>query len=118
MNPQPLAVLDTNVIVSAQLSPFGAPGRIWDLALARLLRVAYDDRLLLEYETVLRRPKFAFPPALVEALMAVFVFQEAVQPLPWPYQPLPDPKVSESRPCSQLSACYRQCAPLPGIRPR
>jgi putative PIN family toxin of toxin-antitoxin system len=54
----PLLVLDTNVLVSALLSPFGAPGRIWDLVLAREVRLVYDDRILVEYRRVLSREKF------------------------------------------------------------
>ena len=39
--------LDTNVVVSAQLNPFGAPGRVWDLVTARQIQLAYDDRITL-----------------------------------------------------------------------
>lgn len=91
MSSAPLLVLDTNVLVSALLSPFGAPGRIWDLVLAREIRLAYDDRILVEYERVLNRAKFGFDKGRVEAVLAVFLFQESVNPKPWPLQPLPDP---------------------------
>lgn len=87
----PVLVLDTNVLVSALLSPFGAPGRICDLVLARDFRLAYDDRILLEYERVLLRAKFGFDQRRVEAMLAVFVFQENVSSKPWPLGPLPDP---------------------------
>jgi uncharacterized protein len=67
--------LDTNVVVPAQLNPFGTPGQIWDLVTARQIKLAYDDCILLEYETVLRRPKFKFHGAHVEALLAMLEFQ-------------------------------------------
>lgn len=62
-------VLDTNVLVSALLSPFHAPGRILDLLLAGKISLAYDDRILAEYRAVLLRPKFAFDPRSVEELI-------------------------------------------------
>ena len=54
-----LIVLDTNVLVSGLLNPFGAPGRLLDLALAGKVRLACDDRVLAEYSEVLARPKLA-----------------------------------------------------------
>lgn len=83
--------LDTNVVVSAQLNPFGAPGRIWDLVTARQIQLAHDDRILLEYETVLRRSKFKFHPTNVDSLLAMLQFQQSVITKPWQFQPLPDP---------------------------
>jgi len=91
MSPTPLLVLDTNVLVSALLSPLGSPGRIWDMILARDIRLAYDDRILVEYERVLKRAKFGFEKGRVEAMLAVFLLQESVSSKPWPFQPLPDP---------------------------
>lgn len=88
--PAPL-VLDTNVLVSAMLNPSGAPGRIWDLVLIRDIRLAYDDRILIEYERVLKRAKFAFEKSRVETILGIFHFQESVNAKPRPHQPLPDP---------------------------
>lgn len=62
-------VLDTNVLVSALLSPFGAPGRILDLALAGKVRLVYDDRVLAEYRAVLVRPKFGFDRRHIDTLL-------------------------------------------------
>ncbi len=53
-----MVVLDTNVLVSALLCPFGPPARVLDLDLAGEVRLAYDDRLLAEYRQVLARPRF------------------------------------------------------------
>ena len=55
-----LIVVDTNVFVSGLLNPFGPPGKIIDLILSRACRMAFDDRILAEYEDVLFRPRFSF----------------------------------------------------------
>jgi putative PIN family toxin of toxin-antitoxin system len=65
-----LVVLDTNVLVSALLSPFGPPARVLDLALSGEIRLAYDDRLMAEYREVLARSKFGFAPEDVADLLA------------------------------------------------
>lgn len=65
-----LVVLDTNILVSALLSPFGPPARVLDLVLNGDIRAAYDDRLLAEYREVLARPKFSFAPEEVAAVLA------------------------------------------------
>jgi putative PIN family toxin of toxin-antitoxin system len=69
-----LVVLDTNVLVSALLSPFGPPARVLDLALSGEIRLAYDDRVMAEYREVLARPKFGFSP---EDVADVLAFLEA-----------------------------------------
>ena len=56
-------VLDTNVLVSGLLNPEGNPGRIVDLFLAGEVGLLADDRILAEYRSVLRRPRFGFAPA-------------------------------------------------------
>ncbi len=68
MSPQGV-VLDTNVVVSALLNSFGAPGRVLDLVLAGELTAAYDDRVLAEWREVLRREKFGFEARDVDALL-------------------------------------------------
>jgi len=62
-------VLDTNVLVSGLLNPFGAPGRVLDQVLSNTVRIAFDDRVLDEYSSVLARPKFGFSPADIKALI-------------------------------------------------
>jgi putative PIN family toxin of toxin-antitoxin system len=52
-----LIVLDTNVLVSGMLSRKGPPGKILDLIMSNQIQVAYDDRILGEYEEVLARPE-------------------------------------------------------------
>jgi putative PIN family toxin of toxin-antitoxin system len=51
-------VLDTNVVVSAHLSPEGYERSVLDLALAGKLRMFVSEAILREYESVLQRPKF------------------------------------------------------------
>jgi putative PIN family toxin of toxin-antitoxin system len=66
---QILVVLDTNILVSALLSPYGPPARVLDLALAGEVRLVFDDRLLAEYREVLARPKFKSTWEDVQALL-------------------------------------------------
>jgi putative PIN family toxin of toxin-antitoxin system len=48
-----IVVLDTNVIVSAVLSPRGTPSRILELGQARAFTLTLSEALLSEYEEVL-----------------------------------------------------------------
>ncbi len=56
-------VLDTNVLVSALLNPYGTCGRILGLVLAGRVGLCADARILVEYEDVLRRPELSIDPA-------------------------------------------------------
>ncbi len=90
MSPQGV-VLDTNVVVSALLNSFGAPGRVLDLVLAGELTAAYDDRVLAEWREVLRRKKFGFAARDVDTLLG-FVEAEGSGVHPKPLRAeLPDP---------------------------
>ncbi|MBK5100809.1 MAG: putative toxin-antitoxin system toxin component, PIN family [Desulfobacteraceae bacterium] len=53
-------VLDTNVLVSGLLTPFGTSGEIVRMVSAGRLILQYDSRILLEYQEVLYRSKFQF----------------------------------------------------------
>jgi putative PIN family toxin of toxin-antitoxin system len=55
-------VLDTNVLVSSLLSQKSWPAKILDLILDDHIQVAYDDRILGEYEEVLARPELHITP--------------------------------------------------------
>lgn len=57
MKSSDLFVLDTNVIVSAVLSPRSVPRQAFDLAFLRGT-VLVSDSILVELDNVLRRPKF------------------------------------------------------------
>ena len=84
-------VLDTNVLVSAVLTAHGACARIVDLVVEGELQLCADDRLLAEYERVLRRPELRIVPedaaVLLELLRAVC---DPVAGHPLPVR-LPDP---------------------------
>ena len=88
---KPLWVLDTNVLVSALLSKQGPAARLWDALGNGRFILAYDPRILHEYQEVLSRPRFGFTGAEVADLFGVIGrFGEIVIPaaaLP----PLPDP---------------------------
>jgi len=84
------AVLDTNVLVSGLLSPYGPPGQLIDALLSRRLKIAYDDRLLLEYKAVLHRPRFDFDPRSLKAVFGILLFQNRINAEPWPFRPSPD----------------------------
>src|SRR6185437_14275965 len=61
--------IDTNVLVSGIINPHGAPGRVLDAVLARVLLVLHDDRILDEYRQVLRRPVFRFAQSNIDYLL-------------------------------------------------
>lgn len=63
-------VVDTNVLVSGVLSPFGPPGVIVSLIASAKLRLCYDARCLAEYSEVLRRPAFPFPEQEIADILA------------------------------------------------
>jgi putative PIN family toxin of toxin-antitoxin system len=64
-------VLDTNVLVSGLISSNAAPGRIIDLMRKGVVSLALDDRILSEYQDVLRRPQLQryFDNAAVDHIM-------------------------------------------------
>ena len=64
-----IVVLDTNVVVSGLISPFGAPGEIVRMVASGVLQLCYDARVLSEYRNVLLRQEFSFDQAHVEDLL-------------------------------------------------
>lgn len=57
-------VLDTNVLVSGLLNPYGSTGEVLQLLVKGTIVVCYDNRIFKEYEEVLARPKFRFSKEL------------------------------------------------------
>lgn len=53
-------VLDTNVLVSGLLTPFGPSGKIVRMVFSGELTLYIDARILVEYKDVLHRPRFKF----------------------------------------------------------
>lgn len=66
-------VLDTNVVVSGLLSPFGPPGEIVRMVTSGAITLCVDARLLSEYAQVLARPRFAFDSDAVAAFLDYLV---------------------------------------------
>jgi uncharacterized protein len=64
-----IIVLDSNVVVSGILQPFGKPAMILRLVAAGRLQCAYDLRVMAEYRDVLTRPKFGFSENQVKAFL-------------------------------------------------
>ena len=62
-------VLDTNVLISGLLTPFGTSGKIISMVLAGKLVLQYDSRILLEYHDLLYRPKFQFNKEHIDTLL-------------------------------------------------
>lgn len=84
-------VLDTNVLVSAVLSPYGAPAQLLDLVLDGAVLLVISPAILAEYRDVLRRPRFALNVDHIDTLIDTLGgMAQMVTPRPWP-KPLPDP---------------------------
>jgi putative PIN family toxin of toxin-antitoxin system len=66
------AVIDTNVLVSGLLSPSGNEALILLAIQHGMVRPCFSEEIIAEYAAVLARPKFAFPPDEIAALIAMF----------------------------------------------
>jgi putative PIN family toxin of toxin-antitoxin system len=66
------AVLDTNVLVSALLSPKGNAAVILGMIENGSLTPVYCRQILDEYESVLLRPRFRFPKKLIGEALELF----------------------------------------------
>ena len=79
--PRVKAVLDTNVVVSALLKPYGRQALLLDLALSGTFTTIASRDLLQEYEEVLRRPRFALDPRRIAgSLRAIRKVAALIQP--------------------------------------
>jgi len=67
----PLWVIDTNVFVSAAITPGGICDRVLQHAVRGTFRVAWDNTLLAEYRDVLGRPRFGLSESSVKRLLSV-----------------------------------------------
>jgi putative PIN family toxin of toxin-antitoxin system len=84
-------VIDSNVVVSAMLSPHAPPAQVIRLALQGDLGLFHDDRILAEYRDVLSRPKFGFDAEDVRSVLeGIEWIGESVFARPLPVE-LPDP---------------------------
>jgi putative PIN family toxin of toxin-antitoxin system len=55
-------VIDTNVVVSAAISPYGNPAKILDMVFDNEILVCYCDGIMDEYENVLSRTRLNIAP--------------------------------------------------------
>jgi len=86
-----IIVLDTNVLVSGLLTPFGSSGEIVRMLTSDKLILEYDSRILIEYQEVLNRLKFQFDKDLIDLLIDYIKKNgKAVTTEPLA-KPLPDP---------------------------
>ena len=84
-------VIDTNVIVSGLLSPYGHSAQILQLIITGKIDICYDARILVEFYEVLDRPKFKFKKEHVSVLLReIKLIGESSPSFPLP-QSLPDP---------------------------
>ena len=65
------AVIDTNVLVSGLLSPAGNEALIVLAIHQGFVRPCLSEPIIAEYAAVLARPKFAFQPEEIEAVLAM-----------------------------------------------
>ena len=79
----PRVVLDTNVIVSALLSPSGNPAKIYKMFLTGFLTLIYSADILDEYQDVLNRPHLKIPKDDVDIIFtAIKKYGGKVEPSP------------------------------------
>ncbi len=84
-------VLDTNVLVSGLLTPFGPSGEIVRMVFSGELILCIDARILSEYKDVLHRAKFAFNDDHVNILLEfIRQYGQFISSLPLKNR-LPDP---------------------------
>ena len=91
-------VVDSNVLVSALLSPGGKPAEVLRLLITGALQLCFDSRIVVEYEDVLSRPKFSFDRTSCRDLMSVLLgngISVAAEPLDIPFADEDDKKFYE-----------------------
>src|SRR5947207_12692017 len=64
-------VIDTNIVVSANISDEGLPASILDLAAQKKILMIVSEPILAEYADVLRRPRLKLDPIKVKNSLAV-----------------------------------------------
>jgi len=79
----PRVVLDTNILVSALLTPSGNPAKVYKLFLTGILALAYSEEILMEYRDVLHRPRLRIPAEDADTVLDVIrQYGEQVEPIP------------------------------------
>jgi putative PIN family toxin of toxin-antitoxin system len=99
-------VLDTNVLVSALLTPNGTAAKVLDLVCSGTLLPYYDNRILNEYQSVLFRPKFSFDPESADHLIALLK-DLGVPTVAKPFhKPFPDETDRKFYEVAKTAGCY------------
>lgn len=76
-------VIDTNILVSALLSPSGSPAKVFDFVLNSSVIMCYDSRIIAEYQDVLMRPKFSFDKKAIRQIIDFIVYSGiSIVPIP------------------------------------
>lgn len=83
-------VLDTNVLVSGLLTPYGSSGEIVRMVAAGILTLMYDSRIMTEYREVLYRAKFRFDKDEVDTMLAYIEYNGFIVPAKPLIEHLPD----------------------------
>jgi putative PIN family toxin of toxin-antitoxin system len=74
-------VLDTNILVSALLSPLGNPAKIYRMFLTQTLKVVYSAGILVEYNDVLFRERLKIPTDdAAKVIEAIREYGERIEP--------------------------------------
>lgn len=76
-------VMDTNVLVSALLSPNGSPARVLALVMDGKVELCVDVRIFAEYEEVLNRSRFKFRRESIDKVL-LFIKHETQWLMPTP----------------------------------
>jgi putative PIN family toxin of toxin-antitoxin system len=77
------AVLDTNIIISALLTPNGSPAKVFDHVLNGNVTICFDSNIIAEYKEVLGRSKFKFNQNLVSQVL-LFIQESGLSVIPIP----------------------------------
>lgn len=97
------AVIDTNVLVSGLLSPAGNEALIILAVHQGLVRPCVSAEIMAEYAEVLARPKFAFAPNEIAAVLAMFRNTGEVFVPEGPAPVLPDPDDASFLHCAEAA---------------
>lgn len=84
-------VVDTNVLVAGLLTPWGVCGQVVRLLTSGTISLCVDARILLEYEDVLHRPRFAIDARKADIVLEYVRKAATVYPTAPLAHRLPDP---------------------------
>ena len=84
-------VMDTNILVSGMLTPFGICGKIVRMLTSSNFTLCVDSRILFEYEDVLRRPRFKIENGMIDVLMEYIESTSETHSITPLSESLPDP---------------------------